>query len=81
VSKGKPVEPDSVERYLESKFGEWLGDVEKAMSTLAAAFDPDELAERGFSLYEGFRPDVPAGTKGWGAAGVLDLAKIRGLAR
>jgi hypothetical protein len=81
VSKGKPVPPESVERYLESKFGESLGDVEKAMDALAATLDPDELAERGFALYEAFRPEVPAGTKGWGAAGVLDLGKIRALAR
>jgi hypothetical protein len=80
VSKGKPVAPDSVERYLQSKFGESLGDVENAMTALAAAFAPDELAERGFALYEAFRPEVPAGTKGWGVAGVLDVARIRALA-
>jgi hypothetical protein len=80
VSKGKPVVPASVERYLESKFGDSLGAVEMAMTELARAFDPDDLAERGFGLYEVFRPEVPAGTKGWGAAGVLDLAEVRALA-
>lgn len=80
VSKGKPVAPESVERYLEAKFGESLAAVERAMVALAAAFDPDELAEHGFALYEQFRPEVPPGTKGWGALGVLDLGKIRALA-
>ena len=34
-----------------------------------------------FSLYEHFRPVVPAGVKGWGAAGELDLDKLRSLGR
>ena len=28
-----------------------------------------------------FRPAIPAGEPGWGAAGVLDLKRIRALAR
>jgi RNA-binding protein len=31
------------------------------MSGLANAFDPDELAQQGFSLYEQFRPKIPEG--------------------
>lgn len=80
VSKGKPVAPASVERYLEAKFGDALGAAERAMRELAAAFDPDDLAAHGFALYEQFRPEVPPGTKGWGARGVLDLAKLGALA-
>ncbi len=33
------------------------------------------LAE--FSLYEEFRPQIPRGTKGWGATGSLSVARIR----
>jgi hypothetical protein len=33
-----------------------------------------------YSLYEKFRPRIPAGQKGWGAAGKLSLDAIRSLA-
>lgn len=77
LSKGKPIAPASVQRYLQGKFGDALGAVEQAMQKLAASIDPDELARSAYSLYEAFRPEVPAGVRGWGAAGVLDLQRIR----
>ena len=77
---GKPTDPASVHRYLESKFGEALGDVRAAMAALAKSRTRDDLAESAFALYERFRPSVPKGVRGWGAKGVLDLAKIRALA-
>jgi hypothetical protein len=81
VDKDKPVEPEGVERYLEQKFGPALEDVRKAMRTLAQAFGPSELNERGFGLYECFRPSIPEGVRGWGAKGELNLAAIRSLAK
>lgn len=36
------------------------------MEELAGRYDPAELNRIGFRLYEGFRPDVPAGAEGWG---------------
>jgi hypothetical protein len=80
VVKAQPIEPEGVERYLESKFGESLPEVRKAMVELAGALDPEELAQRGFSLYEQFRPKIPEGVTGWGAKGELDLGRIRKLA-
>jgi hypothetical protein len=77
VAKDEPVSPESVERYLKGKFGENLPEVSAAMQELAGAIPPDELARRAFSLYEQFRPTVPEGVKGWGAAGELDLDAIR----
>jgi hypothetical protein len=77
LSKGKPIAPESVQRYLEGKFGDALGAVEQAMEELAASLDAGELARSAYSLYEAFRPEVPAGERGWGAAGVLDLERIR----
>jgi hypothetical protein len=62
--------------YVERAFGEHLPVVRQAMERLAASMPPDELNRVGFRLYERFRPEVPAGTKGWGAKGVLDLARI-----
>jgi hypothetical protein len=76
VIESKPIEPAGVERYLVSKFGDALPDVRKAMKELANAFKPDELAERGFGLYEQFRPVIPEGVGGWGAKGELDLGRI-----
>lgn len=79
--EGKPMDPETVERYLASKFGGDLDEVRKAMEGLARSFPPSELAGQAFALYEKFRPSVPRGEKGWGAKGELDLAGIRKLAK
>lgn len=81
LSGGRPIAPESVERYLESKFGEDLEPVRRAMEALAHSRAPRLLADEAYELYEAFRPKIPAGTKGWGKPGVLDLGVIRGLAR
>jgi hypothetical protein len=78
---GRPDDPASVHRYLESKFGEALEPARAAMSALARSLPKPELAERAFELYEAFRPAIPSGTRGWGARGVLDLDRVRSLAR
>ena len=51
------------------------------MQALARAYKPTELAARAYALYEEFRPEIPAGTRGWGAQGMLDLDHIRSLAK
>ena len=79
VVKDKPIEPAAVRRYLEQKFGDDLPAVRDAMTELAAALDPDELADAAYSLYERFRPKIPPGRCGWGAKGELDLDFIRSL--
>jgi hypothetical protein len=81
TASDKPIDPQSVSRYLEKKFGENLAGVRAAMDVLADTFDPNDLNRRAYSLYEKFRPEIPEGKKGWGAAGELDLDKIRALAR
>ena len=77
TAKGKPANPASVEKYLASKFGAHLAATETAMAELAKSYAVENLAEIAFKLYERFRPSVPAGVEGWGAAGELDLAVIR----
>jgi hypothetical protein len=77
TAKGKPTSPASVEKYLASKFGDNLDAAIREMADLAKSFRPDELAEIAFKLYERFRPNVPQGIEGWGAAGSLDLSRIR----
>jgi len=79
LTKDRPADPDSVRRYLASKFGENLAQVEGVMRELAAAFPPDRLNESAYGLYERFRPKVARGKEGWGAAGELDLDRVRGL--
>lgn len=79
ISKDKPISPASVQRYLQQRFGDHLADVQKAMQTLAEAYSPNQLATKAYTLYEKFRPEIPEGEKGWGAAGELDLDLIRSL--
>jgi hypothetical protein len=79
--KGQPIDPKGVRRYLAQKFGKELADVRAAMEDLAKAYPPDQLAAQAYALYEQFRPEVPEGTKGWGAAGTLDLYRIRSLSK
>jgi len=81
VAGDRPIDPGGVERYLEEKFGAGLEAVEKAMKVLAKSFSAKDLAARAYSLYERFRPDIPAGVRGWGAKGELDLARIRSLGK
>ena len=81
VQKGRPIDPDSVRHYLENKFGDDLRAVRSAMQRLAKAYNPKELADHAYSLYERFRPEIPAGKKGWGAKGDLDLGPIGRLAK
>lgn len=79
TAKGDPIEPRSVERYLEKKFGADLEATRRSMQDLAESYPPEELARRAYDLYEKFRPEIPEGVKGWGAAGVLDLERVKAL--
>jgi hypothetical protein len=76
VKGGQAIEPDGVRRYLEGKFGDDLARVQSAMQRLAKSYQPQELAENAFRLYERFRPAIPEGVRGWGAKGELDLGLI-----
>ena len=75
------IAPDGVRRYLEGKFGDALPAARAALKKLARAFKPKELAAAAYPLYERFRPDIPEGTKAWGAKGELDLGRLVDLAR
>jgi len=79
--KDEMVSSESVAKYLTQKFGEDFVDVQEAMQVLAKAYKPNELANIAYKIYEKFRPNVPAGGKGWGAKGELDLELIRSLAK
>ncbi len=80
VVKDKPIDPDTVQKYLEGKFAQHLDAVRQAMDTLAAALEPEELEAESYELYEKFRPAIAPGRRGWGQKGELDLGRIRSLA-
>ena len=75
-----PIDPAGVQKYLQQKFGEDLQAVWDALVALAKSLEPQDLAAQAYSLYERFRPQIPAGRAGWGAKGQLDLEAIRKLA-
>lgn len=80
VTKDRPVERHSVERYLESKFGDSLETVRAAMRDVVKPFRPEQLRENTFGFYEQFCPAIPEGKIGWGPKGKLDIDHIRSLA-
>ena len=61
LSKEKPMEPASVQRYLQQKFGDALDASSAAMQHLAASRSPGQLATEAYQLYEHFRPAPGAG--------------------
>jgi hypothetical protein len=79
VKGAEPIDPEVVRRYLVTKFDDDLKRVRTAMEKLAKSLKPKQLAEAAYPLYEKFRPAIPAGVKGWGAKGDLDLGLIDGL--
>jgi hypothetical protein len=80
VVKDKPIDPAGVAKYLAGKFKDDLPRVREAMETLAGAFEPEEIEQVAYDLYERFRPQIARGKRGWGQKGELDLDLIRGLA-
>jgi len=80
LSGESPIHPQSVQKYLESKFGDALEEVSRAMLELAKSLPPPQLVEKAYALYEKFRPEIPPGIKSWGASGKLDLDLIRKMA-
>lgn len=80
ATKGGTIAPDSVRRYLDGKFSKGYSSARGAMAALARSCKPGDLGADAYKLYTRFRPTIPAGKAGWGAAGVLDLGRIRALA-
>jgi hypothetical protein len=81
LNKDQPIEPGSVTKYLDGKFGDQLTAARDAMLDLAKTFKPEDLADKAFALYVKFRPTVPEDASGWGAKGELKLDRIRELAK
>ncbi len=81
VVKDQPIDPAAVARYLGSRFGGALADVQAAMTKLAASYNTADLAEVAYELYEKFRPAIARGKRGWGQKGTLDLDVIESLSK
>jgi hypothetical protein len=81
LSGGRPITSETVQQYLQGKFGDHLTAARAAMRRLARLMPPKTLAVSGYALYVKFRPGVPTGVKGWGAKGKLDLTLIRHLTK
>jgi hypothetical protein len=75
-NQGRLIDPAKVTRYLEGKFGDNLPVVRQALAALAASYPCDRLADCAYALYLRFKPQVPPGWAGWGAAGMLDLEVV-----
>jgi hypothetical protein len=78
---GEVLNPQRIRRKLEQKLADAYPRVREAMEHVARSFRPPELATAAYGMYERFRPAIPAGTRGWGARGALDLNFIRSLAK
>jgi len=61
VKGAQVIDANDVPHNLAGKFGDDLGAARSAMTKLAKAIKPKELADRAFALYERFRPSIPAG--------------------
>jgi len=68
VKGAQVIEPDSVRRYLNDKFGDDLRAVRSAMQKLAKAYKHSELAHDAYPLYEQFRPAIQR-ARGMGSQG------------
>lgn len=62
---------------LRKKFGERYEDVKACFERALKERGEDGLNEKGFKMYEKFRPDVKRGQKGWGRKGELNLEEVR----
>lgn len=82
LADARPIDPESVRRYLATKFKDALHPVEEKLDLIAASFGPQDLAACAMDLYMEMRPVVASGAAGWGQQGHLDLeAMDRILAR
>ena len=69
-----------MQKHLVTDFGDAPENVSNVLMGLSKSLLPPQLAEKAYSLYEEFRPEIPPGKKGWGASSKLDLELIRKMA-
>ena len=75
-----PIHPESVQKYLEGKFGDASEDVSSAMMELAKSLPPLNWRKRPIPCKRNSGRKFLSSRKGWGASGKLDLDFIRKMA-
>lgn len=74
---GQIQDPHKTWALLKRRFQESLGFVMTKMEEAAnSAGSPQELEVSAYRFYMHIRPNIPEGTKGWGAHGHLETAKL-----
>lgn len=76
VLKDKLVDPHAAWRHLEKRFGTSLGYVMAQMDAACTVAGEEELHRTAYQYYMHIRPNIPSGTKGWGAHGRLEMSKL-----
>ena len=77
TSNGYYHNPLPIWKRLQDRFQASLGLVMAKMRAAARAAGP-QLESTAYRYYMHIRPDIPAGTKGWGAHGYLEVDKLDG---
>ncbi|XP_024356812.1 uncharacterized protein [Physcomitrium patens] len=80
LESGKAIAPNVVKAYLQRAFKDDYDRVRETFELLANSFSPEEIGSKAYDLYEKFRPDIPDGSRGWGARGLLNLKYVKELA-
>ena len=75
IGNGEEQDPHRIWKSLTKKLGDDLSFVLQQME-LAAEQAADDLVATAYSYYLHIRPDIPSGTKGWGAHGHLKVSKL-----
>jgi hypothetical protein len=70
-----PQDASKTFKLLHTRFGSDLGFVYEQMMQTAETAGSD-LEATAYQYYVHIRPDIPAGTKGWGAHGYLECSKL-----
>ena len=76
VVNDKLVDPHTAWRHLQKRFGTSLGYVMTQMDAACRVAGIEELSSTAYRYYMHIRPDIPSGTKGWGAHGHLETSKL-----
>ena len=77
IVDGKAQDPGKTWSLLKRRFDDSLGFVMTEMDAAAKmAGGGDELRASAYQYYMHIRPDIPQGTKGWGAHGRLETGKL-----
>ncbi|KAG7366009.1 hypothetical protein IV203_028679 [Nitzschia inconspicua] len=77
TANGEIQNPNKTWNHLKKRFQDSLGFIMERMDEAAKAADgQEELRASAYRYYMHIRPNIPDGTKGWGAHGRLETSKL-----